>query len=311
MRDGTLARVGRETAASRRPAAAVWQDGRHVGVVLEAGGRGRLRGPVRPAARRPDRRADPDARLHRPRAPRRHRLPRAGHLDRPRRLRRPALRSRRRHGRRADRRARRAGHRLGVPAQLLGADPRRVHRPRQRGRLLPAAQDPRVGRPGRDLVPPRAGPARLRPRQGLGARRRPRRRRDRRAGRVAAPRHQRADRAARRARRPAHRCPVEPLFTAGEPDRMAFATMAILRRNLVPLRVLEPWVARIAAGGPGQVRRARPVPRPGQPRGVPAGALPAAGPRAATTRRTLRPAAGAGRRAEAHQPVLPRRTSRR
>jgi hypothetical protein len=41
--------------------------------------------------------------------------------------------------------------------------------------------------------------------------------------------------------------PVEELFTAGEPDRIAFATMAILRRNLVPLRILEPWVARIAA----------------------------------------------------------------
>ena len=35
------------------------------------------------------------------------------------------------------------------------------------------------------------------------------------------------------------------VFTAGEPDRMAAATMAILRRNLVPLRVIEPWIARI------------------------------------------------------------------
>lgn len=41
--------------------------------------------------------------------------------------------------------------------------------------------------------------------------------------------------------------PVEQLFTAGEPDRLAFATMAVLRRNVVPLRVLEPWVARLAA----------------------------------------------------------------
>ena len=41
--------------------------------------------------------------------------------------------------------------------------------------------------------------------------------------------------------------PVDALFTAGEPDRIAFATMAILRRNLVPLQILEPWVARIAA----------------------------------------------------------------
>jgi hypothetical protein len=41
--------------------------------------------------------------------------------------------------------------------------------------------------------------------------------------------------------------PVDTLLTAGEPDRIAFATMAVLRRNLVPLRILEPWVARIAA----------------------------------------------------------------
>lgn len=37
------------------------------------------------------------------------------------------------------------------------------------------------------------------------------------------------------------------LLVAGEPDRMAAATMAVLRRDLVPLTVLEPWVARIAA----------------------------------------------------------------
>ncbi|NYG55401.1 DUF2785 domain-containing protein [Nocardioides perillae] len=37
------------------------------------------------------------------------------------------------------------------------------------------------------------------------------------------------------------------LLVAGEPDRMAMATMAVLRRELVPLTVLEPWVARIAA----------------------------------------------------------------
>ena len=39
---------------------------------------------------------------------------------------------------------------------------------------------------------------------------------------------------------------ADAVFTAGEPDRMAAATMAVLRRNLVPLRVIEPWVARIA-----------------------------------------------------------------
>jgi len=40
--------------------------------------------------------------------------------------------------------------------------------------------------------------------------------------------------------------PGRELFTAGEPDRMAAATMRVLRRNLVPLSVLEPWIARLA-----------------------------------------------------------------
>jgi hypothetical protein len=38
-----------------------------------------------------------------------------------------------------------------------------------------------------------------------------------------------------------------PALTHGEPDRLAAATMAILRRRLVPLRILEPWLARISA----------------------------------------------------------------
>jgi len=37
-----------------------------------------------------------------------------------------------------------------------------------------------------------------------------------------------------------------PLWS-GEPDRLAAATMSILRRRLVPLRILEPWLARLAA----------------------------------------------------------------
>jgi Protein of unknown function (DUF2785) len=41
--------------------------------------------------------------------------------------------------------------------------------------------------------------------------------------------------------------PVDRLFSSGEGDRLAFATVSILRRNVVPLRVLEPWIARIAA----------------------------------------------------------------
>ena len=40
--------------------------------------------------------------------------------------------------------------------------------------------------------------------------------------------------------------PSDRLLTSGEPDRMAAATMRVLRRNLVPLNVLEPWVARLA-----------------------------------------------------------------
>jgi hypothetical protein len=37
------------------------------------------------------------------------------------------------------------------------------------------------------------------------------------------------------------------LLVSGEPDRMAAATLRILRRNLVPLTVVEPWVARLAS----------------------------------------------------------------
>lgn len=37
------------------------------------------------------------------------------------------------------------------------------------------------------------------------------------------------------------------LLTCGEPDRMARATVQVLRRNVVGLKVLEPWVNRIAA----------------------------------------------------------------
>ncbi len=41
--------------------------------------------------------------------------------------------------------------------------------------------------------------------------------------------------------------PVETLLTHGEDDRLAAATVAILRRNSVPMTVLEPWINRIAA----------------------------------------------------------------
>jgi hypothetical protein len=40
--------------------------------------------------------------------------------------------------------------------------------------------------------------------------------------------------------------PSQKFWVAGEPDRMALATMHVLRRDLLPLEVLEPWVARLA-----------------------------------------------------------------
>ncbi|HEY3528086.1 MAG TPA: DUF2785 domain-containing protein [Nocardioides sp.] len=36
-------------------------------------------------------------------------------------------------------------------------------------------------------------------------------------------------------------------LSSGEPDRLALATMTILRRRLVPLRIIEPWLARLTA----------------------------------------------------------------
>jgi Protein of unknown function (DUF2785) len=36
-------------------------------------------------------------------------------------------------------------------------------------------------------------------------------------------------------------------LTSGEPDRLAAAAMAVFRRRLVPLRIIEPWLARITA----------------------------------------------------------------
>ena len=40
--------------------------------------------------------------------------------------------------------------------------------------------------------------------------------------------------------------PTTEFFTCGEDDRMALAVMHVLRRNLLDLDVLEPWVARVA-----------------------------------------------------------------
>ena len=47
----------------------------------------------------------------------------------------------------------------------------------------------------------------------------------------------------------------EEQLVSGEPDRVASAVMAVLRRNLVPLKVVEPWVARLVAQGNPYVLR--------------------------------------------------------
>ncbi|GAA1931024.1 DUF2785 domain-containing protein [Nocardioides lentus] len=54
--------------------------------------------------------------------------------------------------------------------------------------------------------------------------------------------------------------PASGVLMAGEPDRMAAATMRVLRRNQVPITVLEPWVRRVTAvaldtSGPGDPYR--------------------------------------------------------
>lgn len=38
------------------------------------------------------------------------------------------------------------------------------------------------------------------------------------------------------------------ILTSGEPDRLALATLSVLRRGLVPLTVVEPWIARVRQG---------------------------------------------------------------
>jgi hypothetical protein len=46
--------------------------------------------------------------------------------------------------------------------------------------------------------------------------------------------------------------PTEAFFVCGEGDRLAFATMHLLRRDVLGIDVLEPWVARLAAGAVGR-----------------------------------------------------------
>ena len=46
---------------------------------------------------------------------------------------------------------------------------------------------------------------------------------------------------------------VDVPFTHGEDDRLAAATVALLRRDSVPMTVLEPWINRIAAAATAEV----------------------------------------------------------
>jgi hypothetical protein len=46
--------------------------------------------------------------------------------------------------------------------------------------------------------------------------------------------------------------PTESFFVCGEGDRLAYATMHLLRRDILGIDVLEPWVARLAAGAVGR-----------------------------------------------------------
>jgi hypothetical protein len=46
--------------------------------------------------------------------------------------------------------------------------------------------------------------------------------------------------------------PTDAFFVCGEGDRLAFATMHLLRRNVLGIDVLEPWVARLAGGAVGR-----------------------------------------------------------
>lgn len=46
--------------------------------------------------------------------------------------------------------------------------------------------------------------------------------------------------------------PTTEFLVCAEPDRMARAAMEVLRRNVVPLEILEPWVNRLANGASGE-----------------------------------------------------------
>ena len=97
--------------------------------------------------------------------------------------------------------------------------------------------------------------------------------------------------------------PTRTRLVHGEDDRLAMATMQVLRRNLVGLEVLEPWVARLAGHAqpaaegdddPYLVDRQRAV--------LPACPAPPGGARTPPAGLPGRPAAGADRPAQEGQP---------
>lgn len=51
---------------------------------------------------------------------------------------------------------------------------------------------------------------------------------------------------------------ADVVFVHGEPDRLAMTTIAVLRRALVPLTVVEPWVNRVASVAMAKARRGDP-----------------------------------------------------
>ena len=126
-----------------------------------------------------------------------------------------------------------------------------------------------------ELVRPRARPARLRAEQGLGAHGGARRRRAGPAGRGRGDGPPRADRAARRDRRPAARPRPTTTSSTARTTGWRMATMRILRRDLVGLDVLEPWVARLAGHARAHgLERQGPLPGQRQRAALPARALP-------------------------------------
>ena len=100
--------------------------------------------------------------------------------------------------------------------------------------------------------------------------------------------------------------PTRSRLVHGEDDRFAAATLCILRRDLVGMEVLEPWVARLAdLSSPDPRGDRRPVPGDRQRAVLPAGAAPAAGARPAATCLPGRPPAGADRAPAHGEPRLP------